>query len=1003
MTSTTYQFDPSGTLTTNLIEGERQVLTPINTTNFYFLIPLAAPFFGESLELIHHPSGRVMIEGVDYFLSHRFHDASLAVAKPIYGSISFIDKSLTGVLELKYQTLGGEWTLDENKILNILAESLANPRITLWEQITDLPREFPPIDHEFNLVDLVGMAQVEAKLAAIEAAIIAGNAGASTEHTGDTNNPHQVTKLQIGLDQVQNLPLSGSQEAIDGNTVNSYMTPLRTKEAIQALVQNDFFDHKNNTNNPHGVNKLQLGLEQLANFPMADLTEAVQGISSQRYMSPLSTAAIIDDRVNTTIIPHVNNVNNPHQVTKSQVGLSNVENFGIATTQIAIIGVDNTFYMTPLRTRQAIDGLFGDTLINHVNQRSNPHDVTAAQIGLGLVANLGLASVEDAIAGNGDSGYMTPRLVAEAISNLAGGTQASSNLLVDLHIADRNNPHQVTATQLGVYTVNEVDAILTGKLGSNQTAFNSNLLNGLSLQDIERLVKSRFDYPPVDSTISVLPTWTVLGSYSPPEIPLTDFRPDDIVFYLTGGDRGRANEVPVYLVKLNIFDEVSLTIEQISGEYTNIQFGFVRDLTTQVITLYSKNIALRNAMSILVMSDPFDGMGITQPPVDIEPLGITYSNSFVYRGAAPIEAAEPGQVLFGFNPHLNETESYGNMFEMINVIDVADGDDPLAAQLTSGNLQDEINDFIPNSYFDRVTRIADKQDLLGWKWKESTQSISNVPSGLSLMTFNSPNAYRNYTFEVQMSSISQETMALGLCAAFIRKNGKDHGIYILKTTGGLAVASAAGNLPGGDIYKLDSVGYNLLQIDAIDLGSTNTNLTWGDGVADVDRAITGPFDPVLGGWNNNGSVAIKVIRLNNLIVIQTSQLGSTDVTTGSSFTIDLNSIPELAVFKEPTTFGLAKFKQGSAEFKIITRPDSFEPYVLLTKDLDGNDTSTINRFNGTVWESQSMDLTQSFIKPGRLYYSGLTRRSFASRRNGTLKPLNIDFFSDQTITLLTIN
>lgn len=52
---------------------------------------------------------------------------------------------------------------------------------------------------------------------------------------------------------------------------------------------------------------------------------------------------------------HKQDKNNPHEVTKSQIGLGNVQNYGIALESQAKAGVSNATYMTPLRTKQAID------------------------------------------------------------------------------------------------------------------------------------------------------------------------------------------------------------------------------------------------------------------------------------------------------------------------------------------------------------------------------------------------------------------------------------------------------------------------------------------------------------------------------------------------------------------------------------------------------------------------------------------------------------------------
>ena len=52
---------------------------------------------------------------------------------------------------------------------------------------------------------------------------------------------------------------------------------------------------------------------------------------------------------------HIANTNNPHNVTKSQVGLGSVQNYGIASQEQAEAGSSNSVYMTPLRTKNYVD------------------------------------------------------------------------------------------------------------------------------------------------------------------------------------------------------------------------------------------------------------------------------------------------------------------------------------------------------------------------------------------------------------------------------------------------------------------------------------------------------------------------------------------------------------------------------------------------------------------------------------------------------------------------
>jgi hypothetical protein len=59
---------------------------------------------------------------------------------------------------------------------------------------------------------------------------------ATAAHISNLNNPHGVTKEQVGLGSVQNYPAASQSEAEAGTANNRYMTPQRTKQAIDALA-----------------------------------------------------------------------------------------------------------------------------------------------------------------------------------------------------------------------------------------------------------------------------------------------------------------------------------------------------------------------------------------------------------------------------------------------------------------------------------------------------------------------------------------------------------------------------------------------------------------------------------------------------------------------------------------------------------------------------------------------------------------------------------------------
>lgn len=541
----TYPFDPTGALTSNAVANERHVLSPPAWKDFYFIVPKQAPYFRDSLRVIHRPSGKLLVEGKDYHCTHYFHAASHGVARRVYGSITMLDKTLTGVLEISYQTIGGDWILDASADLTRLTNTQTNPRITTWEEVVDVPYQFPPIDHQWDLEDLKGVEAILPILEDMSAAIREAAGGNFAQHIADKNNPHSVTKDQVGLDQVQNFPLANIAEAqsgtlntrymtpvrtknfVDsylipildahkndlnnphgttkaqvglgsvqnfaiatqaeaeaGSVANKYMTPLQTKQAIAVLATQGLSNHLADVNNPHSTTKAQVGLGSVDNFPVASIAEAQAASRNDRYMTPLMTATQIQVLVKDSMDLHLNATNNPHLTTKAQVGLGNVPNYTVATQAEAEAGLITTAFMTPLMTRKAIEAIAVGSVGAHLADTNNPHATTKAQVGLSVVQNYSIASTVEATLGESNIRYMTPLLVKAAIDAQVGGG-------IGNHISDINNPHQVTASQVGTYSSGVLDGKFNAKLDKLAQAADSAALEGHTYADVLNTAKAQ--------------------------------------------------------------------------------------------------------------------------------------------------------------------------------------------------------------------------------------------------------------------------------------------------------------------------------------------------------------------------------------------------------------------------------------------------------------------------------------------------------------------------------
>ena len=93
---------------------------------------------------------------------------------------------------------------------------------------------------------------------------------------------------------------------------------------------------------------------------------------------------------------HIGNKSNPHSVTKSQVGLGNVPNVATNdqtptysdTTTLVTLSSGEKISIAFAKIKLAIT-----TLIDHLVNKSNPHGVTKSQIGLGNVENKSSATI----------------------------------------------------------------------------------------------------------------------------------------------------------------------------------------------------------------------------------------------------------------------------------------------------------------------------------------------------------------------------------------------------------------------------------------------------------------------------------------------------------------------------------------------------------------------------------------------------------------------------------
>lgn len=183
--SLTYEVDHTAANPANRVV-EVRTLTDANRSSFNHIIPKAAPFFAHTVRIFHIQTNDELINGQDFYCVGTFVKAVTNVVdhREVNWAIIFDDQRISGEYRIEYQTVGGEFVLDQQQMAEILANFVENPRSTDWERIVGRPLTFPPLPHDIHVDNLVGFNEQVAATHGIEEAIRALIGDEERDHPG---------------------------------------------------------------------------------------------------------------------------------------------------------------------------------------------------------------------------------------------------------------------------------------------------------------------------------------------------------------------------------------------------------------------------------------------------------------------------------------------------------------------------------------------------------------------------------------------------------------------------------------------------------------------------------------------------------------------------------------------------------------------------------------------------------------------------------------------------
>lgn len=174
-----------------------------------------------------------------------------------------------------------------------------------------------------------------------------------------------------GFEQIEKKVLSSklaAQSAADEAKQYAGKAVLSASELSSSVTALN--SHIESKSNPHGVTKAQLGLGSVDNTsdknkPVSDAVKAE--LDKKANHAAVQTAINV---LSETMNAHNDSKNNPHSVTKAQIGLSNVDNTADKDKPVS------DAVKTELSKKAD-----AENLNSHTENTSNPHGVTAEQVG----------------------------------------------------------------------------------------------------------------------------------------------------------------------------------------------------------------------------------------------------------------------------------------------------------------------------------------------------------------------------------------------------------------------------------------------------------------------------------------------------------------------------------------------------------------------------------------------------------------------------------------------
>lgn len=239
----TYKWNPFQDLVDNNITDETLTVKTETGTYSPIMVPRCGPFFASGVTVKVKSTGKALsLENGDYSFVYPYMTFLKDYQKLVYGGILLHNQPKGTTYLVSYSTLGGNYVFDDTNYAKFVGNLNANERTANWDQLVNLPTEWPADPHDHPAKDTVSYLDM-------------------------------ITWMKSYLDAITgsntSITVSGQLEAHIAQTIDK----------------------------AHGGGLAELGVKNLKDYPIADAT-TIKGESSQVYASVWSVKNLIRGYIN---------------------------------------------------------------------------------------------------------------------------------------------------------------------------------------------------------------------------------------------------------------------------------------------------------------------------------------------------------------------------------------------------------------------------------------------------------------------------------------------------------------------------------------------------------------------------------------------------------------------------------------------------------------------------------------------------------------------------------